>query len=169
MLRKLNLTYGSKQILADLRSAYPEREFIVLSPSSSTNDSLQMLDLSEQENIFKSGVTYNVINYHGKPNWHGFFNYSFLTVYPENLELFEARLNRWFNQPLVTGLTAIIVMRKHATGDNNLTILTVWSDALTWQRWKKSDNYFFKDYEQNAYNNLHEANFEFRQHFASSK
>lgn len=165
MIRQLHVTYGSKQILEQIRTANPDRHLLILSPSTASLENLQMVDVSGEDNIFSSGVSYDVENYHGTPNWRGFFNYTFITIDPDHLPVFEQLINQWFNQDKPEGMIAALVLRKHGDASNNYAILTTWQMPQQWQRWKSSDNYFFKPYLNEPYLNLHQTNFEFQQEF----
>ncbi|QBO35270.1 hypothetical protein EQG49_01735 [Periweissella cryptocerci] len=165
MIRQLHVTYGSKQILNQIRANYPERHLLVLSPSTSSLDNLQMLDVSGEENIFSSGVSYDIVNYHGTPNWRGFFNYTFITINPDRKPVFDKLIEQWFNQDKPEGMIAALVLRKHGDASNDYVVLTTWQMPQQWRRWKSSDNYFFKPYANEAYINLHETNYEFQQEF----
>lgn len=162
MLKQVHVTYGSKQVLKNLKAQFPDRKFYTFAPNNALESDLQLLDASDGPNVFNSGVTYDIKNYHGTMDWGGFFNYNFVTIYPEYLNLFERRINSWFSAPMAPGLESIYLLKRANTEDNSYVVLTVWQSPTLWQRWKQSDDYFFKPYVNTPENKFHEANYEAR-------
>lgn len=162
MLKQIHITYGSKQILKDIKAQFPERKFLMFASNNTVDNNLQLVDVSDKPNVFKSGVTYDVKNCHGDINWQGFFNYNFITVYPEYLNLFERRINSWMSAKPAPGLDAIYLLQRAHSKDNLYVVLTIWQNPQSWQRWRKSDAYFFTPYINKPENKFHEANYESR-------
>lgn len=162
MLKQVYVTYGSKDILNSIKHDFPTHTFVTLAPSGVDASNLQLLDITGTDNIFKSGVGYDVKNSCGTIDWHGFFNYNYITVYPEYLNLFERRINSWFSAPRAAGLKAIYLLKRSHNDNNNYVVLTVWDNPKNYQRWKAADNYFFAPYANITTHNFHESNYEFR-------
>lgn len=162
MLKQLHVTFGSKEILKAIAAEFPNHQFATFASNDVLDSHLQMIDITGGENVFKSGVTYDVKNYHGSTDWHGFFNYNFLTIYPEYLNLFESRINQWFATELFPGMKAIYLLKQANTDNNTYVVLTVWDSPQSWQRWKKSNEFFFSNYANTSENKFHETNYEFR-------
>ncbi|MCM0598538.1 antibiotic biosynthesis monooxygenase family protein [Periweissella fabalis] len=162
MLKQVFVTYGSKDILNDIKTNFPNHKFVTLAPNGTDTSNLQLIDITGDINVFKSGVGYDVKNFFGSINWHGFFNYNYITVYPEYLNLFERRINSWFSAPKSSDLNAIYLLKRSQSDNNNYVILTVWNNPQSYQRWKASKDYFFSPYANITTHNFHESNYEFR-------
>ncbi|CAH0418431.1 hypothetical protein [Periweissella ghanensis] len=162
MLKQVYVTYGSKEILKNITAEFPDHKFVTLAPNGADTSNLQLLDITGTDNIFKSGVGYDVKNSCGDINWHGFFNYNYLTIYPEYLNLFERRINSWFSGPKADGLSAVYLLKRSQSDNNNYVVLTVWNGPQYYQRWKADDSYFFAPYANITTHNFHESNYEFR-------
>lgn len=160
MIKHINITYGSKEILKKFKTEFPKRDFLTFASNNTLDSNLQLVDTSDLENVFKSGVSYEIKNYHGDIYKKGFFNYNFITIYPENLKLFESRLNSWFSSKMPLGIKTIYLLKRVNSEDDTYVILTVWNNPSDWQWWRKSNDYFFKPYINNPENKFHEANYE---------
>ncbi|AEV95054.1 hypothetical protein [Pediococcus claussenii] len=151
MITQLSTTFGSWNILNQIKKNNPSREMVVLSGTSSQTD-LQLVDVSGKDSVFQTPIDYSVINQYGESSWRGFFRFAFFNLPDEELRVFDSKVNHLMSAPEApVGLQRLLVLepKKHK---NERVLLTIWQLDSDYSLWKRSASYTpFKTYTNGTY------------------
>ncbi|WP_125981011.1 monooxygenase [Loigolactobacillus iwatensis] len=141
MLKKIQATFGSQDILTDYFDREPQRNLLLLRPAESTND-FQLLDVSGQENFFNSPISYSVRQHLGKQEFSGFFNFMYFTFPSEDaVKVFQSQFDRVGNQAAgFIGLNSLFLLRLDAP-QIQFVILSIWQREADYFNWRNSQDF----------------------------
>lgn len=141
MIKSISATFGSKPVLQEVIKRHPERQFKLLQ-SNSTQQQLQLLDISDQPTIFQSAVEYRVLGHCGNNDFRGLMNFEFFKLEPDGQKTLRSAVNNsLLNDPPLKLSAAYLLENKYAS--NELIVLTIWPTFKDLNDWKKSDDYKF--------------------------
>lgn len=138
MLQKISSTFGSRAILTDYLKKQPQHPMILLKPAAG-DEAFQLLDISGQASFFKNPLHYTVRYQTGSDNWHGFFNFMYLT-FPsmDAAKVFLAKFGTLAaNQGQWPGCNNFYLLQLVAP-KLQYVILSIWQNEADYFNWRKS-------------------------------
>lgn len=157
MLHEIAATFGGRDLLDKLIAEHPDRKLVLLA-GSSTDEGLQLVDISGQPSIFKSNLNYLVRVHQGSSDWRGFFSFNYFTFDADTAKVFDAKANRLASNPLPSGMTALYVLTKQHN-PNEYVLLTIWADSEAYALWRDSPTFAPFDVYETSANHFHEASY----------
>lgn len=141
MLKTISATFGSKKVLETVIKRHPERQFKLLQ-SNSTQQQLQLLDLSDKPTIFQSSVEYRVLGHCGSNEFRGLSNFEFFKLELDDQKMLRSAVNNsLLNNPPKNLIAAYLLENKFES--NELIILTMWPTLKDFNDWKHGPDYKF--------------------------
>jgi len=140
MLKHLTFTFGTRAVLGKIVAEHPDRDLILLATTTSNDEGLQLLDVSDKPSLFISGLDYDVHLHQGATDWPGFYSFSYFKFDKDTADVFDAKANRLLANPLPYGMRAIYVATK-ATDRGSYCLLTLWDDGQAFSLWRDSPEF----------------------------
>ncbi|GAK47165.1 monooxygenase [Secundilactobacillus oryzae JCM 18671] len=142
MLKQVSITFGSYDILSRLQAQYRDRQLRLVQANNAT-DSLALVDLSGQDNVFKSGAVYDVKSTAGSAEHTGevlAFIY-IKNLSPDDQKVFNATANEITSSPnLPQELESLYFMKEQKNRGNNV-IFSIWDSLSGFNDWLRSPQF----------------------------
>ncbi|UQS86420.1 monooxygenase [Nicoliella spurrieriana] len=148
MISNIYVTFGSKDYLSKILAQNVNRDLHLFN-SITNNDSFELVDLSNQDTIFKNPINYNVITHSGIDFWNGTISYINVDLDDNQQKIIDAKINNIIsNNLLPDGMSSIYSLNIYKKSSKRV-ILTTWDNdrkVANWYRSKSADDLFeFKD------------------------
>ncbi|KRN93148.1 hypothetical protein [Pediococcus stilesii] len=127
MTRNLISSFGSKSILESIKKKNSDRKMIILS-NTSENDSFQLVDFSDRENIFQSPNRYQVLFESGFSITGNLFRFDFFELSDDSLKAFDQKIQNWANSNADSyDLQNSFLLNPLDGKPSNRALLTIWN------------------------------------------
>jgi len=138
---QLNVTFGSKDLLTQYISSYPERSFKLLQSNNDPDDlQYQLIDVSNEPSIFKYGKSFSIIESSGSDELRGLFHFTFFKLNNDQIKSFVALTKlKIFNNSEKPFLRALLLQDNNNI--NEYILLTLWATNRELDHWRDSRSY----------------------------
>ncbi|XLP62899.1 antibiotic biosynthesis monooxygenase [Dellaglioa sp. P0083] len=140
LLNHINTALGAEYFLKSIIRNNPSRSFILLNPINKYNNSY-LLDTSDDNSIFYSGLDFRVRYHVGMDSWQGFYHFKYITLSDEESKVYLAQVQTFINeQTKPTGIISFYTLQSLSKG-YNYVFLTIWKQQSDFINWRKTSNY----------------------------
>jgi hypothetical protein len=127
MVRNLNTSFGSEPVLRQIQKKNSSRQMTLLT-NSSEETSFQLVDFSDQENIFYSPNRYQVLSESTFSVTGNIFIYDFFELADDTLSAFDEKIHHWSESNAKSyTLQNVLLLRPVDSKPHNRAILTIWN------------------------------------------
>lgn len=160
MSGKISATFGTRKILTMIQQQNADRDLLLMQ-ANATEDRYMLLDLTGEETVFSSPVTYDVLLSKGTADWHGMTSFIFIDLPVEEQKVFNSKFSSFrhdYNKP--DGLKHFWILRK-SKNDAAFVIVTNWRSDSEYAVWLRSESFKpFAKYMNSDYG-YHESRYSF--------
>lgn len=162
MTRYIHTTFGTREVLNEIRSKHLDRP-IHLSIDDSDHLRGMLIELTDDsKSAFAMPTSYKVLSSAGADEeLRGWLMFSFITLNDQERDNFIRRYEAFLSQGnLHGGLSSFLLQRTN--NDHQLVLLSTWNTKEQWEAWSQEDDFPMKRYEgANASYNLRRASYSF--------
>lgn len=140
LINRINTALGAEYFLKSIVRNNSSRSFIMLSPIVKYNNSY-LLDISDDNSIFYSGLDFRVRYHVGADSWQGFYHFKYITLSDEESKVYLAQVQSFISkQKNPDGMVAYYTLQSLSKG-YNYVFLTIWKQQSDFANWRKSSDY----------------------------
>ncbi|KRN48220.1 monooxygenase [Pediococcus pentosaceus] len=127
VMKNLNVSFGSEPVLREIKEKYASRKMTLLS-NSAKETSFQLVDFSDQKNVFYSLNRYRVLFESPFLNMGDIFIYDFFDLAGDSLSAFDEKVRHWSGINADSSFLQSVLLLSPLDGKpHNRAVLTIWS------------------------------------------
>jgi len=140
--KEIHFTFGPKEMLTEIAQKYADRQMLLFQ-AVTKKDRFMLFDYSGKENIFKGGLSYQLVRQvEFAKDWDGFFEFRYLTLDEDEQKIFRAIMDKWERKDgRPFGLNEVVVLQSEKKNFEFLMI-NVWeaeADFVDWVNLKDNE------------------------------
>lgn len=152
MTEYLHVTFGSKDVLQNVRNNNLERGLLLMSDDSDRQKYELLEKTTDKNSVFAMPVTYEILASHGGTDeLRGWMNFTFIRLNDLERDNFIRRYRASKQDIETPGFISSYILQK-TTNAHELVILSTWRLKENWSDWQESTDFPLHRYEHAQYN-----------------